>query len=176
MACFCKPGAVDDAGDSMFALASAQQVTPGSLAPLDLGQRHGWTARTDGHSWNQAVQRMEYILTGWKAAAGVTGRSAGGWANAGAQGRPRGCAEPASSRAGPVARASRPPPRRQAAARRRGGLRAARGAARAVLALHLRRGRRDFGQGIAPASRQGQRTAPVQRRVAVGEEKQRGCH
>ena len=67
-------------------------------------------------------------------------------------------------------------PRRQAAARRRGGLRAARGGARAVLALHLRRGRRNSGQGIAPGSRQGQRTAPVQRRVAVSEGKQRGCH
>ena len=55
MARFCKPGAVDDAGDSMFALESAQQVTPGSLAPLDQSQRHGCTARTDGHSWNQAV-------------------------------------------------------------------------------------------------------------------------
>ena len=65
---------------------------------------------------------------------------------------------------------------RRAAARRRGGLRAARRAARAVLALHLRRRRRDFGQGIAAASRQGQRTALEQRRVAVGEEKQRGCH
>ena len=87
----------------MFALSSGQQVTTGSLAPLDQSQRHGCTARTDGHSWNQAVQRMEYseyILTGWGAATGVTGRSAGGWANAGAQGRPRGCAEPASSRAG----------------------------------------------------------------------------
>ena len=104
----------------MFVLVSAQQVTTGSLAPPDQSQRHGCTARTDDHSWNQAVQRMEYILTGLTSAAGVTGCSAGGWANAGAQGRPRGCAEPASSRAGPVARASRPPPRRQAAARRRG--------------------------------------------------------
>ena len=160
----------------MFALESAQQVTPGSLAPLDLGQRHGCTARTDGHSWNQAVQRMEYILAGLTSGTGVTGRSAGGWANAGAQGRPRGCAEPASSRAGQAARASRPAPRRRAAARRRGGLRAARGAARAVLALHLRRRRPDSGQGIAAASGQGQRMAPEQRRVAVGEEKQRGCH
>jgi len=62
----------------MFALESAQQVTPGSLAPLDQSQRHGCTARTDGHSWNQAVQRMEYILAGWRAAAGVTGHSVGG--------------------------------------------------------------------------------------------------
>ena len=84
----------------MFALSSGQQVTTGSLAPLDLGQRHGCTARTDGHSWNQAVQRMEYILTGWGAATGVTGCSVGGWPTAAAQGRPRGCAEPASSRAG----------------------------------------------------------------------------
>ena len=106
----------------------------------------------------------------------VTGCSVGGWPTAAAQGRPRGCAEPASSRSGPAARASRPRPRRRAAARRRGGLRAARGAARAVLALHLRRGRPDSGQGIAAASRQGQRTALEQRRVAVGEEKQRGCH
>ena len=62
----------------MFALVSAQQITTGSLAPLDLGQRHGCTARTDGHSWNQAVQRMEYILTGLTSAAGVTGHSVGG--------------------------------------------------------------------------------------------------
>ena len=160
----------------MFVLVSAQQVTTASLAPPDQSQRHGCTAKTDDHSWNQAVQRMEYNLTGLTSAAGVTGCSAGGWANAGAQGRPRGCAEPASSRAGPVARASRPPARRQAAARRRGGLRAARGAARTVLALHLRRRRPDSGQGIAAASGQGQQTAPEQRRAAVGEEKQHGCH
>ena len=55
MARFCKPGAVDDAGDPMFPLASARQVTTGSLAPLDQSQSHGCTARTDGHSWNQAV-------------------------------------------------------------------------------------------------------------------------
>ena len=51
-ACFCKPGAVDDAGDSMFALESAQQVTPGSLAPLDQSQRHGWTGKADRSTSN----------------------------------------------------------------------------------------------------------------------------
>ena len=47
MARFYKSGAVDDAGDSMFALESAQQVTPGSLAPLDQSQRRGWTGKAD---------------------------------------------------------------------------------------------------------------------------------
>ena len=124
----------------------------------------------------EAVLASTGLLSRLTLETAVTGCSVGGWPTAAAQGRPRGCAEPASSRAGPAARASRPPPRRRAAARRHGGLRAARGAARTVLALHLRRGRRDFGQGIAAASRQGQRTALEQRRVAVGEEKQRGCH
>ena len=124
----------------------------------------------------EAVLASTSLLGRLTSETAVTGCSVGGWPTAAAQGRPRGCAEPASSRSGPAARASRPPPRRRAAARRRGGLRAARGVARTVLALHLRRGRRDFGQGIAAASRQDQRTAPEQRRVAVGEEKQRGCH
>ena len=62
----------------MLALASARQVTTGSLAPLDESQRHGWTGKADSHSWNQAVQRMEYILTGLTSAAGVTGHSVGG--------------------------------------------------------------------------------------------------
>ena len=55
MARFCKPGAVDDARDPMFPLASARQVTTGSLAPLDESQRHGCTGKADSDSWNQAV-------------------------------------------------------------------------------------------------------------------------
>ena len=86
----------------MFPLTSARQVTTGSLAPLDQSQRHGCTGKADSNSWNQAVQRMEYILTGLKAVAAVTGCSVGGWPTAAAQGRPRGCAEPASSRSGPA--------------------------------------------------------------------------
>jgi len=62
----------------MLGLVSVRRVTTGSLAPLDQSQRHGWTGKADSHSWNQAVQRMEYILTGLTSAAGVTGHSVGG--------------------------------------------------------------------------------------------------
>ena len=78
MARFYKAGVVDDAGDPMLALASARQVTTGSLAPLDESQRHGWTGKADSHSWNQAVKRKEYILACLTSAAGVTGHSVGG--------------------------------------------------------------------------------------------------